>query len=65
MLNGPTVALPTPSATLISMSFVTPTSLALGVPCNSPVAVLNVVQAGLFVMENVSAALGASETTGK
>ena len=64
MRNGPTVALPTPSVTPISISFVTPTSASPGVPSSSPVAVLNVAQAGLLAMENVSAALGAPETAG-
>ena len=62
--KGPTVATPTPSETLISISFVVPTSSALGVPLSSPVAVLNVAQPGMFVMLNVSAVLRVSDTVG-
>jgi hypothetical protein len=62
--KGPTVATPTLSETLISISFVVPTSSAPGVPLSSPVAVLNVAQPGMLVMLNVSAVLRVSDTVG-
>jgi hypothetical protein len=62
--NGPTVALPTPSETPISISFVVPTSAVVGVPLSSPVAVLKLAQEGIFVMSKVSAELSGSETPG-
>jgi hypothetical protein len=62
--NGPTVAVPMPSDTPISIAFVMPTSAALGVPLSSPVAGLKVAQLGIFVMSKVSAELSASETAG-
>ena len=41
-----------PSLTLITIPLYVPTSLADGVPLSCPVAMLNVAQAGLFVIEN-------------
>ena len=48
MRKGPTVAMPVPSDTVISMLPEVPTSLSWGVPESSPVASLKVAQSGLL-----------------
>ena len=53
-----------PSVTLITMPASEPTSPARGVPVSWPVVELNVAQAGLLVMEKVSALLEVPETLG-
>jgi hypothetical protein len=62
--KGASCALSWPSLTLILMSANVPTFAAAGVPCRRPVVVLNVAQAGRFVMLNVSVPPSASLAVG-
>ena len=52
------------SPTRIWMLLVVPALLAVGVPCKRPVCVLNVAQAGRFVIENVKASPSGSDAVG-
>ena len=53
-----------PSLTLITMLLNVPTLEDVGVPCKRPVVVLNVAQAGRFVIENVNGSPSASLAVG-
>jgi hypothetical protein len=53
-----------PSLTLITILLDVPTLLALGVPCNRPVVVLNVAHAGALLIENVSGSPSGSDAVG-
>src|SRR5882672_2054733 len=59
IVNAASDALSRPSLTLIVMLVnVLPASAAAGVPCRRPLLAVNVAQAGLFKMLNVSVGLG-------
>src|SRR5262245_33406420 len=62
--NAGSCAVAWPSLTPMTMLLFVPTSLAVGMPCNCPVVVLNVAHAGLFVIENVSASPSRSVAVG-
>src|SRR5690242_6156420 len=62
--NAGNCAVAWPSLTPIAMLSYVRTSLADGVPCNSPVDVLNVAHEGMLVIENVSALPSASDAVG-
>ena len=51
--NAGSCAVACPSLTLITMLLNVP-NVAVGVPCNRPVVVLNVAHDGAFVIENVN-----------
>jgi hypothetical protein len=53
-----------PSLTRITMLLNVPTLLAVGVPCNRPVAVLNVAHEGRLVIENVNGLPSGSDAVG-
>ena len=55
MLNADSDAVAVPSATLITIFEVVPTSVSFGLPESCPVEVLNVAQEGAFWMEKVMA----------
>ena len=54
MLKAASEVVVLPSLTRITMLLNVPTLLAVGVPCNRPVVVLNVAHEGAFVIENVN-----------
>jgi hypothetical protein len=64
MTNGPTESSSVPSLTVTSMSPLGPTSASVGMPVIVPLAELNVAQAGMPVIVNVSASLSASLDVG-
>ena len=64
ILNAGREAVAVPSATVITMPVVVPTSVSFGLPDSWPVCALKAAQAGAFVMEYVSVPLSVSLAVG-